>query len=161
MVIIILILAVGIFWIYAIFSNTNIPKHKTDCTAHAVVNKMLSSKNVKIEKNVMEYSIVGESKYQENISEHAGEHSERGAHTIVDVSIKSEPENPYDKNAVVVQIENKTVGYIAKSDLPWFTPLLKKSSDGIVTCKAEIRGGGRKAEGFKMSYGLFLQIPLS
>lgn len=56
------------------------------------------------------------------------------------VDLIPEPENPHDKNAIKVVINNVHVGYIAKTR----TSTVRKLISGPYAAKAEIKGGRRK-----------------
>src|SRR4051812_44842181 len=61
-----------------------------------------------------QFDIVGEASYQAALSQIAGGSTKDG-HSLECVAILAEePDNPYDKNAIVVAIGGLIVGYIAK-----------------------------------------------
>lgn len=98
------------------------------------------------------FEVVGESNYQHNIS------PLEDRDDLIAVLVP-EKNNPYDKNAVRVEIDRKTVGYLSRDDAVSFRGKLKrKSMTGQATkCKAYITGGHMK-NGQKMSYGVELDF---
>lgn len=58
--------------------------------------------------------------YKEYIKELMKKAVEGGACEEVIISIFAEPENPFDKNAIKVEINNKPVGYIPRKDQCFF-----------------------------------------
>ncbi len=72
-----------------------------------------------------------------------------------------DPANLYDRDAIEVRIDGRTVGHVARSDQPWLRPFVDESLDmhRIATCRAFIRGGwdrGRDSVGF---FGVVLLLP--
>lgn len=65
-----------------------------------------------------------------------------------------EPANKYDRNAVVVQVDGRTVGYLPRSIAGDFQPpLLRLAEVGrVATCEGRIVGGGNRY------YGIFLKL---
>lgn len=66
----------------------------------------------------MEYffDIVGEQSYQANLRKIAGPKQERSKYVEVMARVVSEPFNAYDKNAVKIEINGLTVGYLSRDD---------------------------------------------
>jgi hypothetical protein len=67
------------------------------------------------------FDIVGESKYQDNlwcVAQTA--HPEHGARVIEPAYLVLENENPYDSNAVRVDIMSLTVGYLSREKALWY-----------------------------------------
>ncbi len=108
-----------------------------------------------------EFDIVGESNYQKALSKIAGGKTPDGAEHYADALIVMEDDNPYDKKAVRVDIDDKTVGYFSKEDARSYRRQMKKlgQEDAEATCRAVIVGGwnrGRKDTG---SFGVKLDLP--
>jgi hypothetical protein len=72
------------------------------------------------------YDIVGEQSYQENIKRIAGEKQEVSKAFETRARVVSEPNNSFDKNALKVQINALTVGYIPKKDASSVSKQVKK-----------------------------------
>lgn len=62
------------------------------------------------------YEIVGEQSYQNNLHRIAGKKGKVSKFLEVMATATSEPSNPFDKNAVKVEINGLLVGYINKND---------------------------------------------
>lgn len=108
-----------------------------------------------------DFDIVGESNYQKSLSKIAGGKTTEGAEHYTEALIVMEDDNPYDKKAVRVDIDSKTVGYFSKEDARSYRRQMKKlgKEDAEATCKAVIVGGwerGRKDTG---SFGVKLDLP--
>lgn len=108
-----------------------------------------------------ECEVVGESNYQNHLKAFAGNHGTDAAAVAVRAILMPEPTNPYDKNAVCIYINGKTVGYLPKDDAPIFLRRLTKrklSKTSATTCDAHIMGGFAKKDGSKASYGVKLNM---
>lgn len=107
-----------------------------------------------------DFNIVGESHYQRNIAAIAGEHGPDGPDVITTAHLIPESDNAYDNNAVRVDIEGRTVGYMSRDDAKSFRGRLRrnKMSNKPTTCKATIMGGHLMVNGEKASYGILLDI---
>jgi hypothetical protein len=62
------------------------------------------------------FDIVGEQSYQANLRKIAGPKQERSKYVEVMARVVSEPFNAYDKNAVKIEINGLTVGYLSRDD---------------------------------------------
>lgn len=98
------------------------------------------------------YNIVGEQSYQNNLKKIAGPKEEESKFFECQAKVSSEPFNQYDKNAVKVEINGLTVGYLSKSEAA-------KLSGKVVnkTVPAVIDGGWFDADG-EGSYGVKLAV---
>ena len=99
-------------------------------------------------------AVVGESHYQKALRRAVGgNHSDAGL--PVEASLVREPTNKYDRNAVRVDVDGETVGYIARDEAPLMQErlaLLERQGRRPV-CQARVFGGGPG----KPSYGVVLQ----
>jgi hypothetical protein len=68
----------------------------------------------------------GESHYQRVLERVAGGRSEHGADFQCVARLVREPTNRYDKNAVRVEVQGETVGYISRDDVEDILPMLEK-----------------------------------
>jgi len=101
------------------------------------------------------YDIVGEQSYQENIKRIAGEKQEVSKAFETRARVVSEPNNSFDKNALKVQINGLTVGYIPKKDAASVSKQVKKI-DTVVP--ALIVGGWKDSES-EGNFGVKLALP--
>ena len=102
--------------------------------------------------------VYGEDHYQDALIRLAGPYSKEGKRLICDADLYLEPNNPYDRNAIRVEIEGTPVGYIGRYDAPVLRKQLKAIGilDGQrVTVEAAI-GGGR----IGTRYGVYLDFDL-
>lgn len=100
-------------------------------------------------------AIVGESHNQSALRKIAksGEHGGLGLQ--VQAVLVPEHSNPYDENAVRVEIHRKTVGYLSRDEAAKFRKRLAAANMPLRTyrCHAAILGGGRK------NYGVWIDLP--
>lgn len=118
-----------------------------------ILSKKHKKKNLTSERSIIYLvDIVGEQSYQANLRKIAGPKQEKSKYVEVMARVVSEPFNAYDKNAVKIEINGLTVGYLSRNDA--------KLLAGKVTNKtvpALINGGwlDNDSEG---SYGVKLGI---
>lgn len=98
------------------------------------------------------FDIVGEQSYQSNLKKIAGKKEAESKYVQVVANIISEPSNPYDKNAIKVEINGLIVGYINKNEA--------KTISGRKINKAipAVINGGWKDDESEGSYGVKLAI---
>lgn len=107
--------------------------------------------------------VVGESHYQEALESICGKRKEDGEEKIVKALLILEDSNPHDKNAVRIEINGKTVGYLSREYARQYRKELKKAGRPRVTtsCEAEIRGGWERDGGKDRGhYGVWLDLPI-
>ncbi|TMK99477.1 MAG: hypothetical protein E6G34_02745 [Actinobacteria bacterium] len=71
----------------------------------------------------------------------------------------AQPDNPYDRNAVAVQIGGQLVGHLSRSEAPRWLPLVQQlaARGYAASCEAMIAGRGREGETDHL--GVFLHLP--
>lgn len=106
--------------------------------------------------------IVGESSYQDNLEAICGKRTKKGEDKIVKAVLILENTNPYDKNAVRIDIEGKPVGHLSREHATQYRKHLKKAGHPNITasCKAKIRGGWDRGDGDRGHYGVWLDLPM-
>ncbi|MEN8380786.1 HIRAN domain-containing protein [Acinetobacter radioresistens] len=108
-----------------------------------------------------EYDIVGEASYQQALGAIVGGKTENSVELKKLARIKRDLDNQYDKNAVVILIDNRTVGYLNKYDAKEFCNLIKRkgfhSSDSF-DVEALIVGGWKRKDG-EGKFGVKLNMP--
>lgn len=111
-----------------------------------------TSINLTPNKTSYAYDIVGEQAYQKNLKKIAGPKEEESKFVECYAKVSSEPFNQYDKNAVKVEINGLTVGYLSKSEAA-------KLAGRVInkTVPAVINGGWKDDESTG-SYGVKLAI---
>ncbi len=110
--------------------------------------------------------VQGEACYRKNIEDIAGYYNEDEginddsfwAHLVL------EDENPYDRgNAVRVDIDGKTVGYLSRPYAKQYRSKLKELglTDVIGECRASIKGGFAKRDGTVADFGVRLDVDIN
>lgn len=105
--------------------------------------------------------IVGESKYQKELEAICGSRKEDGEEKLVQATLILEDNNPYDNQAVRVDIKGKTVGYLSRENARKYRQELKKTGypNITATCSAMIVGGWDRSGGDRGHYGVKLDLP--
>jgi hypothetical protein len=102
--------------------------------------------------------VVGESHYQVALETICGSKQEYGQATWTDeVQLIPEDDNPYDPNAVRVEIEERQVGYLSRTDAVSYR---RKHGKSVITCEAIIVGGWDRGHGDRGNYGVRLNLRL-
>jgi len=105
--------------------------------------------------------IVGESRYQAALAHICGGRTEDGHNKIVQATLIHEDTNPHDNQAIRVDIEGRTVGYLSRENARQYRQMLQKAGHpGITaTCSAVIVGGWDRGDGDTGHFGVKLDIP--
>ena len=107
-----------------------------------------------------DFEIAGESKYQRALTAICGPKCEEGYRVEGMAVLIPEPTNQYDPNAVRVEIEGRTVGYLFREDALWFNRSM--ASEGYAgrsaTCGSIIVGGWDRGDGDTGHFGVKLNI---
>jgi HIRAN domain len=103
--------------------------------------------------------VVGESHYQGDIRDICGSHKWEDVSFDCIAALVPEPSNPYDPNAVMVQIDARLVGHLSRADAVKYRPLIDQAlaKDKLVACRARIAGHGPGGE--TSNLGVFLHMP--
>lgn len=100
--------------------------------------------------------VVGESNYQPALLAAAGGKTPDGAAKTEHIAVLvPEPFNPYDKNAVRVEIRGRLVGYVPKAKARELTAMIREAR-APVGCRARITGGWDRGDGDTGSFGVVL-----
>lgn len=106
--------------------------------------------------------IVGEGSYQTELGLVAGRPKTEDSVSIWrSAALIPEPDNEFDPNAVMVVIENKTVGYLDRAQAVLFHEMMvdaEMKGDQLTDITAEVRGGWRR-DGLSAAYGVALYFP--
>lgn len=102
---------------------------------------------------------VGESFYQPALLTQCGARRGDAVRFPCRASLVAQPDNPYDRNAVAVQISGELVGHLARHEAPHWQALVGAlASHGyLATCEAMIAGRG--PDGETDNLGVFLHLP--
>lgn len=104
--------------------------------------------------------VVGESNYQQALEAVCGGRSKDGADSPCTAVLRHEPENPYDANAIRVEVDGRLVGYLNRHAAKAFRPVAERlAAQGEVgTCDARIVGGWERDEGDRGHFGIRLDL---
>ena len=104
--------------------------------------------------------VVGESNYQRAIAKARGR-AAPGETALTQTTLVLENNNPYDKQAVRVDIGGQTVGYLVRANARAYRNELKRNGHPNITatCAAKIVGGKPRPDGTDGLYGVILDLP--
>jgi hypothetical protein len=107
--------------------------------------------------------IVGESNYTKNLKNLCGGYSKDGSHINEKAVLHYENNNAYDKQAIRVDINGKTVGYLTPEDARLYRKKIRKiGHEGItVLCNAVIVGGKKLGLMNKTAFSVWLDFPIN
>jgi len=103
--------------------------------------------------------VVGESNYQAALQHICGGHNRHGHEVEVRASLKRQPDNPHDSNAVVVLIESEIVGHLAREQAARISQQMLEDDVAEVRCNAKIVGGWRTNQHDQGYFGVKLAVP--
>ncbi len=106
--------------------------------------------------------VVGESHYQKQLKKICGGRTKNGHELEVKAILYCENYNKHDANAVCVQIDGLTVGYLSRADAKEHRAALEEQGipETPVRCAALIRGGWSRKMGLdKGQFGVMLDLP--
>ncbi|HXF83143.1 MAG TPA: HIRAN domain-containing protein [bacterium] len=106
--------------------------------------------------------VVGESHYQQALEQICGGRTEEGANLRCVATLVLDDENPYDRNAVRVEIHGRHVGHLNREDAKAYRKFLQDQGAGANVrgiCKAWIRGGWERGDD-RGHFGVFLDFEL-
>jgi hypothetical protein len=106
--------------------------------------------------------VVGEASYQNNIEQICGGRTRESVDRMETAHLILENSNPYDRNAVSVEINGLKVGYLNRDDAQAHRTWLqsKGQSNAIGTCDAKIRGGWKRSKKDQGHFGVWLDFDL-
>ena len=104
---------------------------------------------------------VGESNYQEALERICGGRTEDGHNLEVEAILTFEDDNPYDRMAVAIYIQDQLVGYLNRETARSFRKELASAAPGITlaSCSAMIVGGWERDEEDWGYFGVKLDLP--
>jgi hypothetical protein len=118
-------------------------------------NQVRNDPVIELDAGDEEFDIVGELQYQNALAKLAGGYSSDGANELCEAHLVPENDNPHDKNAVRVDIQERTVGYLSREHAKAYR---KRLGESIGRCQAEIVGGWDRGKGDKGFFGVKLDI---
>ena len=108
--------------------------------------------------DLFDIDVAGESHHQAPLAAMAGPRSREAKHFPVMASLTREPENPYDENAVAVQIDGCPVGYLHRIEAEEWANAIFALGPARVWCNAQIVGGWYRGPDDQGSYGVRLDV---
>lgn len=106
------------------------------------------------------FEVVGESHRQDALSAICGGPCEEGHEFYCVATLRPEPSNPHDRNAVAVDVEGRHVAYLAREDAVDFLSEVRRL--GVVgrriECDAVINGGWDRGERGAGHFGVELDL---
>lgn len=104
---------------------------------------------------------VGESHYQTVLEAICGPRSVDGEDLEVPAIIALEDTNPYDPEAVRIEVEGRTVGYLSRPDARAYRRALQAAGlSEVLGCRGRIRGGWDRGADDRGKFGIYLDIAL-
>lgn len=100
--------------------------------------------------------VVGESFYESNLYELCGPAEDHMRQLAKMAILTLEPNNPYDPNAVRVDIDGLTVGHLSRKDAVWFRQMVNAPSGSRFSCDSvliSLRGGEVCNYGVRLELG--------
>jgi hypothetical protein len=95
---------------------------------------------------LIEVSVVGESHRQDALAGIAGPKDEWGKRKHVGATLRCEPRNEYDSNAVRVEVMGQHVGYVGRDHARLLSPALQRTSGGVIEATGVVVGGWSRQE---------------
>lgn len=103
--------------------------------------------------------VVGESNYQRAIMAECGSHTRYGVEHECVATVRPDPNNRFDANAIEVLIGGQRVGFLNREEAPRIKEALAAVGLGSATCGARISGGWRTNQHDEGQFGVRLAIP--
>lgn len=97
---------------------------------------------------LVEVEVVGESHRQDVLAALAGPKQPDGKRARVGVTLRCEPSNLYDENAIRVEVMGQLTGYVSRSQTELLAPAIQRSCGGAIEAVGMIVGGWRNEVGY-------------
>ena len=116
-----------------------------------------------IESESYTIDVVGESNYQRALERICGGRTTEGHEKIVSATLVCEDNNPYDANAIRVDIEGYRVGYLSRDNAKKYRERLTEAGHvgKSTTCSARITGGWNRGGGDRGDFGVKIALPVA
>lgn len=107
--------------------------------------------------------VVGESHYQDALAQVCGGRGVESAQYDCTAVLRAEPANPYDPNAIRIEIAGRLVGHLNRHAAEAFKPTADRlaAAGHVGTCHAVIVGGWDRGEGDTGSFGVRLDLGIN
>lgn len=142
-------------FIYGMFKLKNYLKVKASTNSSPKIYNLPTNGGYDLE-------IVGEASFQDNLLAICGRKTKNGHNKKTIAYLILEDTNPVDKNAVRIDAEGKTVGYLSRAVAIKYRDYLKhyQLTNIIGTCPAVIKGGWERDNGDSGHFGVWLDFTL-
>lgn len=106
--------------------------------------------------------IVGESHYQRELKAICGGRTREGHRKAVRAMLILEDDNKHDPNAVRVEVQGCTVGYLTREDAQTYRRRIARAGkpDIVIECDAIIVGGWSRGLFDKGHFGVYIDLPV-
>jgi hypothetical protein len=106
---------------------------------------------------------VGESHYQAALEQIAGARGPDGVDKMVDATLVYEDNNPYDPEAIRVDIAGVTIGHLSRAHARVYRRQMASAGHTGITavCAANIRGGWYRSDDDQGSFGVRLDVAIT
>src|SRR5690606_20685833 len=104
----------------------------------------------------------GEAHYQSNFESICGQRKPHGENQLVEAQLVLESNNQFDRNAVRVDVQGRTLGYLSREEAKEYRTvysMLNVPESTVLVLDGQIRGGWLRENGDKGHYGLWLDFP--
>lgn len=107
--------------------------------------------------------VVGEASYQAALERICGGRTDESVDELVEARLIHEDANPYDPQAIRVDIGGAAVGYLPREDAPRYRMMLARMGRAgqDAYCDANIRGGWDRGERGRGQYGVWLDLSIT
>jgi hypothetical protein len=141
---------------------TNLANLQAGRTVASTSNESKGTDERGVDDEAFGLPVVGESNYQAALESICGERNDYGEDKVVEATLVLEDTNPYDPQAVRVDIQGKAVGYLSRPNARTFREGLarKPKDDTALRCRARIRGGWDRGDGDLGLYGVSLDVAI-
>lgn len=110
-----------------------------------------------------DFEVVGESSYQKELAAIAGPAPDDGHEVPVTVWLICQDNNPHDRNAVAVVVQEKTVAYLRREDAREYRKSLREETDSLpsaMTAGLIVGGGIKRKTGERMHLGIRIDLAI-
>jgi hypothetical protein len=106
--------------------------------------------------------VAGERNYLANFERIFGKRDADGVDEEIEALLVLEPTNPYDPNAVRVEVDGLTLGYLSRHSAPAFRSMLRSRFGNADRAIASgiVRGGWYRGSDDQGDFGVTLDVPL-
>jgi hypothetical protein len=95
---------------------------------------------------LVEVEVVGESYRQEALASIAGPKGPDGKRVLTGATLRCEPDNPHDPNAIRVEVMGQHVGYVGRDAAGRVSRALQEHANGVVEGRGLVVGGWKTDE---------------